>query len=197
MQWFEDEVRALEQRLRGTPAGRLVFYGSSTIRLWPDLAKDFPGAINAGFGGSTLNACAWFYDRLVVPLRPRHLVLYVGDNDVGDGAGLELFHQRLRDLFNTIDHFHPGLPITWLTIKPSPSRAALLPHIQLANDLARGLLVVRGRSVVVEVCRPLLDQASQPIPALFQADGLHLSAAGYAALRAALWQHLPWLREHG
>ena len=40
---------------------------------------------NQAFGGSTLEACAWFFERLVVPCYPRALVCYAGDNDLGDG----------------------------------------------------------------------------------------------------------------
>ncbi len=42
--------------------------------------------INLGFGGSTLAACAWFFDPIVAPVsHPQTLILYAGDNDLGDG----------------------------------------------------------------------------------------------------------------
>ena len=63
-----------------------VFYGSSSIRLWITLAEDFdPRVLNLGFGGSTLEACDYFFSRLVMPVSPRSLLLYAGDNDLGDG----------------------------------------------------------------------------------------------------------------
>ena len=89
MVWYEDEVRLLEARTRtiDPTTDRVVFYGSSSIRLWTTLAKDFPqvNSLNLGFGGSTLAACAWFFDRLVVPADPKSIVFYAGDNDLGDG----------------------------------------------------------------------------------------------------------------
>ncbi len=72
MYWYEAEVKQLEQEHAHQPAkpGGMVFYGSSSIRLWTTLAEDFSGlpVINLGFGGSTLAACSWFFTRLVPPV---------------------------------------------------------------------------------------------------------------------------------
>src|SRR5215471_11102660 len=92
MQWYESEVQALQ---RATAASvdedrPPVFYGSSSIRLWSTLAEDFdPRVLNLGFGGSTLEACDYFFARLVPPVHPRSLLLYAGDNDLGDGRSPE------------------------------------------------------------------------------------------------------------
>ena len=89
MEWYEQEVSAMEQRLRESPPpdGLVVFYGSSSLRMWESLENDFPtiGVLNLAFGGSTMEACAWFFERLVVPSNPRSIVCYAGDNDLGDG----------------------------------------------------------------------------------------------------------------
>ncbi|RYF53925.1 MAG: GDSL family lipase, partial [Cytophagaceae bacterium] len=89
MVWYEADVREVENRVAVTPqaTNRVVFYGSSSIRLWTTLAQDFPNnkTLNLGFGGSTLAACTWFFERLIVPAAPQSLVFYAGDNDLGDG----------------------------------------------------------------------------------------------------------------
>jgi len=52
--------------------------------LYKDFEEYMP--INLGFGGSTLAACAWFFDPIVAPvIHPQTLILYAGDNDLGDG----------------------------------------------------------------------------------------------------------------
>ena len=71
MYWYEDEIKQLENKII-PPKGdkmRVVFYGSSSIRLWNSIETDFPEfeIINLAFGGSTLAACCWFFKR-VVPL---------------------------------------------------------------------------------------------------------------------------------
>jgi hypothetical protein len=44
---FETEVTALEAKLAQAPItfGPIVFYGSSSIRLWKSLQQDFPGML--------------------------------------------------------------------------------------------------------------------------------------------------------
>ena len=78
MEWYEQEVQALEQKLRENPPppGQVVFYGSSSMRMWERLEDDFRdvGVLNLAFGGSTMAACAWFFERLVVPVKPRFIV---------------------------------------------------------------------------------------------------------------------------
>ena len=52
---FESEVTSLEARLLQAPVASspIVFYGSSSIRLWKSLQQDFSGyaVLNIGFGG--------------------------------------------------------------------------------------------------------------------------------------------------
>ena len=92
MQWYESEVEALVRatatRVNGSRPP--VFYGSSSFRLWDKLAEDVdPHVLNLGFGGSTLEACDYFFPRLVWPVHPCSLLLYAGDNDLGDGRSPE------------------------------------------------------------------------------------------------------------
>lgn len=69
------------------PANAVVFVGSSSIRLWSSLATDFPGvvSINRGFGGSELADSVYYLDRIVLPYRPRAVVLFAGTNDIWSG----------------------------------------------------------------------------------------------------------------
>lgn len=53
MTWYEEEVQELEnKRLQSDIKSGMLFYGSSTIRLWETLDEDFSGykPINLGFG---------------------------------------------------------------------------------------------------------------------------------------------------
>src|SRR6185436_19041042 len=84
---FEGEVLAYEAADRewGTSSGAIVCVGSSTIASWAgtierDLAP-LP-VLPRGFGGSTMLDALYYVDRLVLPYRPRAVLLYEGDNDV-------------------------------------------------------------------------------------------------------------------
>src|ERR1700693_3421270 len=96
---FESEVTALEAKLSQSPisSGPIVFYGSSSIRLWKSLQQDFSGyaVLNCGFGGSRLTDCVRYANRLVLRRKPSAIVIYAGDHDLASGAppeaGLQCF----------------------------------------------------------------------------------------------------------
>jgi lysophospholipase L1-like esterase len=183
MDWYEDEVRGLEAAVRDRPpppAG-VAFYGSSSVRLWHTLAADFPGqaVVNLGFGGSTLAACAHFFPRLVPPCRPRAVVLYAGDNDLGDGRAPEDVLAALRSLVGRFAAALPAARLAVLAIKPSLARWHLQPRIVEANRLFAAELAGRPGARYVDVHAPMLGPDGRPRTDLYAADGLHLSAAGY------------------
>jgi hypothetical protein len=88
MQWQQEEIEWLVQLPATAEAQpKIVFYGSSTFTRWVGLAQDFPQvqAMNLGFGGSTLAACAWFFEQVVPRQQPAALLVHAGDNYLGDG----------------------------------------------------------------------------------------------------------------
>lgn len=187
MQWYEDEVRALERanaRVNGTRPP--VFYGSSSIRLWDTLAEDLsPGVLNLGFGGSTLEACDYFFTRLVPPAHPRSLLLYAGDNDLGDGRSVDEVFASFRSLANKLQASLGAIPFGFVSVKPSPARFSLLGRIRILNGLVRQEIESRPSGYYVDVFSAMLDSSGQPRPELFLADGLHLNREGYR-----LWTRL-------
>ncbi|MEP7340749.1 MAG: hypothetical protein ABI977_23665, partial [Acidobacteriota bacterium] len=86
---WESDIRKFEEadRQQAPAKGAVVFVGSSSIRMWKDLAADFPETkvINHGFGGSQLADSTYFANRIVIPYQPRMVVLYAGDNDLAAG----------------------------------------------------------------------------------------------------------------
>ena len=197
MEWYEDEVRWLEQtrNLELVDPPPVAFYGSSSIRLWETLQEDFPGigVVNLGFGGSTLAACAHFFSRLVPPHRPRSLLVYAGDNDLGDGRSPEDVLASLRDLLRQADALLGRIPLAFLSIKPSPSRQYLDEHIQRANALARDELTVRPAGRFIDVYPRMLDTDRRPRGELYADDGLHLSRLGYRVWAETIMEHSQFL----
>ncbi len=183
MDWYEDEVRAIERAhiLAPPPAGATLFYGSSSFRLWTTLAEDMAPwpVVNRAFGGSTLAACVYFFERLVPPCAPGSLVLYAGDNDLGDGQPAAAVIASFHALMTKVDAQLGPIPVAFLSIKPSPSRQSLQPAIEAVNEAARRALAARPHSRFIDVFQPMLCRDGQPCASLFAEDGLHLSAEGY------------------
>lgn len=182
MQCYEAEVRALERASAKSADGNHppVFYGSSSIRLWDTLAEDFdPGVLNLGFGGSTLEACDYFFPRLVPPVHPRSLLVYAGDNDLGDGRDVEQVLDWFRSLSDKVAASLGTIPFGFVSVKPSPARYAILDRILKFNDLVRHDIESRPAGYYVDVLSSMLDPSGKPRPELFLPDGLHLNREGY------------------
>ena len=189
MEWYEAEVRALERDVTGRVNGNRppVFYGSSTFRLWTTLAEDFdPHILNLGFGGSTLEACDVYFKRLVPPVKPRSLLVYAGDNDLGDGRPVDHVVSSFRRLASKVKEMLGPIPFGYISIKPSPARFEIIDRIRLVNCLIRDEITAQENGYFVDVFPAMLDTTARPRVELFLEDGLHLSAAGYT-----LWaEHL-------
>jgi lysophospholipase L1-like esterase len=192
MEWYEAEVRELEHR-RATetrPPHPTVFYGSSSIRLWDTLARDLdaPCIVNLGFGGSTLEACVWFFERLVTRARPASLVVYAGDNDLGDGRSPRDVAGGFEALAAKVDRDLRAAPFGFISIKPSPARAGLLPRIAETNDAIQRQIARHPSAFYIDVFTPMLGPDGQPRAELFLDDGLHLSRSGYQLWTRVLQQ---------
>jgi len=181
---FAAEIVAFERadRTNPPPKDAVLFVGSSSIRLWKTLPQDFPDlkVINRGFGGSQVADSVRYADRIVLPYRPRVVVLYAGDNDLAAGKSPQ---QVLADFQAFIGKVHgalPDTPVLYLSIKPSVARWHLIDKIRQANRLIEEYAATsKGKVVYVDVFTPLLTPDGQPRPDLLIADGLHLNAEGY------------------
>jgi len=149
--------------------------------------------VNAGFGGSTLAACVHYFERLVVPLKPRSIVFYAGDNDLGDGQRPDAVLASLAALHSKVQDRLGATPFAFVAIKPSPSRWEIIDRITAVNEGARRILADRPQSFFVDVSTPMLQNDGRPRASLFSEDGLHLSPAGYALWTQVVRCYLPRL----
>jgi hypothetical protein len=186
---FEDEIEAFEASDKIDPprSGGVVFVGSSSIRLWPNLAADFAEAnvIQRGFGGSELWQVVKYAPRIVLPYCPERVVLYAGDNDIAAGRSPEQVLADYRDFVTLVHRALPKTRIAFVSIKPSGSRWTLIDKIRRANELVREYSSSDPLLTYVDVFDPMLGSSGTPNGGLFAADSLHLSTSGYA-----LWREL-------
>ncbi len=187
---FEDEIALFEaaDRISSPPRGSVLFVGSSSIRLWPNLEADFPnaGVLQRGFGGSTLDQVDHYAPRIVLPYFPRLIILYAGDNDLAEGRTPQ---QVLADFKTFVRLVRPPMPktrIVFVSIKPSTARVALLEKMRATNALIRQYIATDPSLTYVDVFAPMLGPTGLPRDELFQPDGLHMNAQGYAIWRTLL-----------
>ncbi|MCC8446634.1 SGNH/GDSL hydrolase family protein [Xanthomonas translucens] len=184
--WEQDMQRFAQADTAYPPKrGGVLFVGSSSIRLWTSLANDFPGVdtLNRGFGGSEIRDSTWYADRIVVPYRPRLTVFYAGDNDLNSGRSPQQLREDFLAFVARVRRDLPKTRIAYLSIKPSPARAALLPRVADANALIRKAAAGLKQVDFIDVYTPMLDADGRPRGELFGPDHLHMNAAGYALWR--------------
>lgn len=172
--------------------GGVVFVGSSSIRLWNDLETSFAGqsVVKRGFGGSQLLDCVKFANRLVLPYKPRLVVVYAGENDLAEGVSPREVADRFRAFVETVRASLPGTRIAFVSIKPSPLRAGLLPAVREANALIRAYSREVPQLEYIDVHSAMLDERGETRTELFQGDRLHLNAEGYAIWKRIIARHL-------
>lgn len=191
--WAEDMARfAAEDAASPPPARPVVFTGSSSVRLWTTLARDFPGVpvLNRGFGGSQVRDAVHYADQVAVRYAPRLVVIYAGDNDIDAGRTPEQVRDDFLAFVARIRRDAPGTPVAFLAIKPSPARIEQLPRQQRANALVRAAAATLRDVRFIDVATPMLDAKGRPRGELFVEDRLHMNAQGYALWRGIVAPYL-------
>jgi len=175
------------------PAHAILFIGSSSFTKWTDVQSYFPGftIINRAFGGSKLPDVTRYVDDIVTPYQPKEVVIYCGENDIAeDSVDSKVVADRFKDLFNAIRSRVPGVPIIFVSMKPSPSRVYFRHLIQQGNQIIKNFLYTQKDVGYVNVFDLMLDPSGNYRPELFGSDQLHMVAEGYAIWAKAITPYL-------
>jgi len=189
---WEPSIRAFEEADRVNPPklGGIVFTGSSSIKLWDTVADDMKPlyVLNRGFGGSQISDVNQYADRIVLPYRPRAVVLYAGENDL-TGQSSKSPETVAGDFKRFVEIIHSRLPDTWIyyvSMKPSPSRWSYWDKLKKANRLIEAFCRTQDRVQYIDVTAVMLDANGQPRPEIFRPDNLHMNAQGYSLWTAII-----------
>lgn len=181
---FEPEIRKFEVVDKRTPppTNAILFTGSSSIRFWTNLTADFPKRVvlNRGFGGSHMSDLLHYFDRVVVPYRPKAIVVYEGDNDLAAGKTPAAVLKDYQEFVERVEKQLPGTPVIFLAVKPSRARVAQIGVQREFNASLKAFAAKHSGLSFVDTFTPILDAAGQPRTELLREDGLHLNERGYA-----------------
>ena len=187
---WEKEVSAFEKM--PVRKGAVVFTGSSSIRLWKTLEKDFEGlpVLNRGFGGSMMKDSAELAERIVVPHEPQMVLIFAGTNDISGGRSGEEVALSFEQWLGKMKEKLPKTELCFLEITTSPLRWEQRDKVLAANQLIRPLCEKAGVKFIA-IREKFLDAEGKPRPELFVADRLHLNADGYKILADTVRPFLP------
>jgi lysophospholipase L1-like esterase len=161
--------------------------------MWKTLAEDFPDqkVINRGFGGSELADSVYFVDRIVIPYKPRLIVLFAGTNDINGGKSPQTVFTDFKAFVARVRAGLPNTRIAYLSITPAPSRWSQAEKQKEANRLIRNFISAENtRLDYIDLWDQFLGPDGKPREDLFLADRLHNNAAGYKIRAAAVRPHL-------
>ena len=122
---FEEAILAFEAEAKASmpPEGAILVTGSSSIRRWSSMEADLAPltVIPRGFGGSAMADVLHYVDRLIIPYKPRAVVIYEGDNDTGMfGVPPMTIAGELKQIIGTIHQALPETRIYVMSVKPRP-----------------------------------------------------------------------------
>lgn len=166
------------------PCG-VVFVGSSSIKLWVGLERDFPrlNIVHRGFGGSQTEHATRYFEQLVGRYRPAKIVFYEGENDLDAGKDVATVLADLKAFMATKRAILGATPVFFISVKPSPSRWQQFARQSELNGHVRAIASEAKDLVFVDVVPRMLDKDGRPRAELFIDDELHINAKGYAIWR--------------
>ncbi len=188
---FEKSIEQFEaaDRQDPPPLGAIVCIGSSSMRGWHGTIREDLApftVIPRGFGGSNMNDARHYADRIVLPYKPRAIVLYEGDNDVAQRIPPAQIAETFRAFAMKVHAELPTCRIYVLSIKPSIKRWDMWPTMEKANALMETMCREDDRLVYVDIATPMFDAEGLPKPEIFKEDHLHMTRSGYELWRDAL-----------
>lgn len=175
----------------------VVFLGDSRAANWPPPVDGF-SFVNRGIGAQTSAQVAGRFARHVAPLTPDIVIVQVCINDL---KTIPLFLERETAIIDGCkanlarivdDSLELGAAVILTTVFPVGSvplerRLFWSDRVAVAvEDVNRYILSLRGPRVAVLDTYAILADDSGRLRADYSVDMLHLNAAGYAALNAAL-----------
>lgn len=179
---FEKAILAFEaaDQTKPPPQNAILFTGASNIVGWKTLAEDFPGLVvfNRGFGGSFIADCVYYADRIVIPYKPRIIVLRAGGNEIAAGKTPEKVADDFKAFAEKVRANLPDTKIAYWSMTPSVKRVANWDREAKANDLIQSYIATGKNLVYIDATKSTLGADGKPRPDLFK-DGLHFNAEAY------------------
>lgn len=182
---WEDQIAAFDVlNQRGLPKDPILFYGSSSIRMWNSIEADLSpmSVVKRGYGGASLHDAAYYAKRVLSPIPYKALAIFVANDIWGtpqDKSPAEI-EKFLHYIVTTSRKQRPQAPIFLVEVTHVPARAHLMKEWDAANARIKAY-AERYEDVHFIPTRDLYVTPEGSIRNdLFLGDQLHQNAAGYS-----------------
>ena len=161
----------------------VLFLGSSSIRIWKSVEEDLGNwkAVRRGYGGAKFCDTAIYAPNLVKGLKFQAAGIFVA-NDITGGKSdksPEEVARLAKSVIESVRAENPTAPVLLISITATPSRFAVWPTIEQANEELRKLSESMDKVYFLDTKAAYLTEDGKPIPDYFIADMLHQNESGY------------------
>src|SRR5690625_4398135 len=126
---FQSTIDKFEENRKSgrTADAEILFIGSSSFYGYVGFGEDYADfkAVNLGFGGSQMSDVLYFFDSLVKPYDPKHILVYEGDNDLNAGLSVDEFMAAVKAFVRLVRIYKAGTFISFVSPKPCPAHKNL------------------------------------------------------------------------
>lgn len=189
---FDEEIKFYKEADTSTalPENPIVFIGSSSIKNWIGFDSVYGkyGAINRGFGGSTLLDQIHYANDILLAHNARQFVIYCGENDFASASNItaEQVFDRFMEMYRLLRSKYPNVPVVAISMKPSPSKLDRMEKILAYNKLLQDYSLIDTSIIYADVYTPMLQANGFPNRSYFFSDMLHMNRSGYAVWNTVL-----------
>lgn len=194
-QRWGDQIKAFDALNKADlPKDPILFYGSSSIRLWKNIQTDLAplSVARRGYGGASLHDASYYAKRVLRPIDYRALVLFIGNDIWGnefDKSPAEM--RKLMEYIVGVSRKHrPNAEIFLIEITHVPARAHLMAEWDAANEMLEELAKANDDVHFIPT-KDLYVRPDGTIRAeLFQEDNIHQNDQGYELWKVRIKREL-------
>jgi lysophospholipase L1-like esterase len=180
---FEKDILAFEtaDKKSPPPQGAILFVGDSTFTKWKSIHDDLPDytVINRGFGGSQMSDLLHYTERIVLPYKPRLIVVQEGGNDIHSGKTPEQLLANIKAFVEKVRLSLPDVPIAIGSVTPNSARWSEFETRKIANAMIKEYVATQKNMTFIDFVDAFLGPDGKPRDELFLPDRMHPNPAGY------------------
>jgi lysophospholipase L1-like esterase len=180
---FEKNVLAYEaaDKTNVPPQNAILLAGDSQFYRWKTLHEDLPDytIINRGIDSFETSDLVFFTDRLVLPYKPRLIILHVGGNDVHNGKSLNQVLADFKAFVAKVRAVQPDVPIAFSSLTPGPGRWDEADKRKETNQVIKDYIATQRHLLFINLWDAMLTADGKPREDLWVADGVHPNHEGY------------------